>query len=653
MKQAAATRQRRRILRGRRNIIIIIAFIIFVFGVQTILISNININNDNNNSNNNYYYNTIISRDTPDAYLNNYPLHLRENKNYNNNNNNENNGLYDGTFHSTVHCVGETHDEKTAWKHRSCNYVHLCLDFSTSSSNNNNNNDNNNNNTNNPPEFFVVASQFDEEFRKRFHGSESASSSKGGIYHYSSTELGSGNSNSNKNDGVINNDQQQHQQQHEQRYSSIDVALGGINPRWKGSTKIQRHGFDKVRWAPKIYDTFPNFQYYYELENDVVMIPFHSFAADNVGHLLWDDLLPIYNLLKIFGYENNQNNNQDSINNNDSNDNENKYRHLFIRVDTLSELYATCDLRLKKKRACQENFERFLPLFGVDRETFTTLTEIRLSKIKTKTKSSSSSSSSSSTSLLSQSPVVCSKHAVAGLGWLTDHGIRDHGWMTNNEPYSLDVAIARNVGRGPELYAFRNYLLRNMGLLTTISKTTISTSSSIGSSNVDKNFNYNQRPIQFRIILSAYSSNHPDRDFGLEEQRKALSEAFPTADVSTVVLRELSLREQIELISQPKQQTSNEHIIFVTACGGGSITGFFLPKDSSMILYYPESGGYDFSSKFNLTGGKAMLDWDLLNNLGYVRTHWLPIGTMNELEGLDALVYLVRHEMDVTMNSFV
>ncbi|OEU22609.1 hypothetical protein FRACYDRAFT_232767 [Fragilariopsis cylindrus CCMP1102] len=515
MKQAAATRQRRRILRGRRNIIIIIAFIIFVFGVQTILISNINIDNDKNNSNNNYYYNTIISRDTPDAYLNNYPLHLRENKNYNNNNNNnnENNGLYDGTYHSTVHCVGKTHDEKTAWKHRSCNY-------------------------------------FDEEFRKQFHGSESASSSKGGTYHYSSTELGSGNSNSNKNDGVINND---HQQQHEQRYSSIDVALGGINPRWKGSTKVQRHGFDKVRWAPKIYDKFPNFQYYYELENDVVMIPFHSFAADNVGHLLWDDLL-------------------------------------------------------KKKRACQENFERFLPLFGVD---------------------------------------------LAGLGWLTDHGIRDHGWMTNNEPHSLDVAIARNVGRGPELYAFRNYLLRNMGLLTTISKTTISTSSSIGSSNIDKNFNYNQRPIQFRIILSAYSSNHPDRDFGLEEQRKALSEAFPTADVSTVVLRELSLREQIELISQPKQQTSNEHIIFVTACGGGSITGFFLPKDSSMILYYPESGGYDFSSKFNLTGGKAMLDWDLLNNLGYVRTHWLPIGTMNELEGLDALVYLVRHEMDVTMNSFV
>jgi hypothetical protein len=48
-----------------------------------------------------------------------------------------------------------------------------------------------------------------------------------------------------------------------------------------------------------------------------------------------------------------------------------------------------------------------------------------------------------------------------------------------------------------------------------------------------------------------------------------------------------------------------------------------------------------------------MLDWDLLNNLGYIRTHWLPIGTMNELDGLDALVYLVRHEMDVTMNSFV
>jgi len=223
--------------------------------------------------------------------------------------------------------------------------------------------------------------------------------------------------------------------------------------------------------------------------------------------------------------------------------------------------------------------------------------------------------------------------------------------MTNNEQYPLDVAIARNIGRGPELYAFRNFILRNIGLLSkTVSKKTSMTMNVDMNLNLNSNFN---QPIQFRIILSAHSSNYPQRNFDFEEQQKALSEAFPTTDVSTVVLSKFPLREQIELISQPKQFSNKEHIIFITACGGGSVTGFFLPRGSSMILYYDESGGHDFLSKFNMTGGQAMLDWDLLNNLGYIRAHWLTIGKMNEPEGLDALVYLVRHEMDVTINGLL
>mmetsp|Transcript_23733 Transcript_23733/g.27066 ORF Transcript_23733/g.27066 Transcript_23733/m.27066 type:complete len:629 (+) Transcript_23733:111-1997(+) len=597
----------------RRNIIIIVVTV-FVFGMQTIFISHITTNIDINN------YDDISHR-SPDAYINTFPLYLRKSD----------------YIHSTVHCVGETHDDKSAWKHRSCSYVHLCIDFSSSSNGNNNNK-----NEASPPEFFVVTSQLDEEFRKRFRQSRSK---RGGMYHYSSTEID--NSMRSKNKSDVNNDNQ--------HPSPIDVALGGINPRWKGSTRIQRHGVEKVRWKPKVYDKFP-FQYYYELDHDVVMIPFHSFAADNVGHLLWDDLLPIHNLITIFGYENN-NNNKDSIN---VNNDDNEYRHFLIRVDTLPQLYGTCDLRPKKKKACKKNFERFLPLFGVDPDTFTTLTDIRLTNTNTKSNRKSdfnfdfqkqSLSSSSSSSLLSKYPVVCSKHAVAGLGLLTDHGIRDHGWMTNNEQYPLDVAIARNIGRGPELYAFRNFILRNIGLLSkTVSKKTSMTMNVDMNLNLNSNFN---QPIQFRIILSAHSSNYPQRNFDFEEQQKALSEAFPTTDVSTVVLSKFPLREQIELISQPKQFSNKEHIIFITACGGGSVTGFFLPRGSSMILYYDESGGHDFLSKFNMTGGQAMLDWDLLNNLGYIRAHWLTIGKMNEPEGLDALVYLVRHEMDVTINGLL
>jgi hypothetical protein len=34
------------------------------------------------------------------------------------------------------------------------------------------------------------------------------------------------------------------------------------------------------------------------------MVPFHSIAAMNPGHMVWDDFLPLYTLLHIFGFTN-------------------------------------------------------------------------------------------------------------------------------------------------------------------------------------------------------------------------------------------------------------------------------------------------------------------------------------------------------------
>jgi hypothetical protein len=50
-------------------------------------------------------------------------------------------------------------------------------------------------------------------------------------------------------------------------------------------------GIDKVRWSPSVLTKAP--KEYYTLQSDVVFLPFHSFAAHNVGHILWDDFLPI------------------------------------------------------------------------------------------------------------------------------------------------------------------------------------------------------------------------------------------------------------------------------------------------------------------------------------------------------------------------
>jgi len=245
---------------------------------------------------------------------------------------------------------------------------------------------------------------------------------------------------------------------------------------------------------------------------------------------------------------------------------------------------------------------------------------------------------------------VCSKHAVAGQGWLTDHGTRSHGWMANHEEHSLDAAIAVNAGRGPELYAFRNFMLRNIGFHTTT--TTTDPGGGAG-------------PVSFRVLLSAQSSRHPDRSFGLVAQGKAIADAFPTTEVSVVNLSEMLLMEQIKLVSgQPKPPSGSgnsysnnlrprTHTIFVSACGGGSATAYFLPRGSTLVLYYNEVGGHDYFADEKPTGGPALLDWDLMNNLGYLRTHWLPIGSMEQPEGLDALVYLIKHEMDAVIHGMV
>lgn len=174
------------------------------------------------------------------------------------------------------------------------------------------------------------------------------------------------------------------------------LALGAINPRWSGRGKIK--GFHKVKWFPRRVSKDTIQGGYYELPDDVVMVPFHSMAAHNVGHLLWDDFYPIFTLLSLFGY------NPDPIMGK-------SYQYLMLRWFPEKKLYATCEIRPNKGQLCDANFQRFLPLMGVNLNTFSTVKEVELTP--------------SSQPL--KSKYVCSKQAVAGLGMLMDHGMRDHG----------------------------------------------------------------------------------------------------------------------------------------------------------------------------------------------------------------------------------
>eukprot|EP00934_Nitzschia_sp_Nitz4_P005493 Nitzschia sp. Nitz4//scaffold309_size21490//82//1713//NITZ4_008608-RA/size21490-processed-gene-0.20-mRNA-1//1//CDS//3329547171//5483//frame0 len=435
-------------------------------------------------------------------------------------------------FHSNIHCVGETHNPDTAWMYRSCEFSNLCLDVETK-------------------EFFLVESPIERQFHE-----------KRVPLSFVSTEMSDPT-------GVSTT-------------PNLTVALGGINPRWVGHGQFQ--GIEKVKWFPKIRKDPP--ASYYQLDEGVTLVPFHSFAAHNVGHMLWDDFLPIFTLLSMFG----------RLLDIDSAGTVGQ-QHFMIRVDTLPLLYSTCEMQIKKGkklRKCTENLQKFLPLLGVDPSTYSTLSTVQFQP----------------GSSVDTPKVVCATHAVAGLGMLTDHGMKDHGWLM---PMETQV---QNTAKGPLLYSFRNYMLKNIGL-----------------------------PIHpppnapFRIVLSAHSSNDMQRDTHFVDQQRVLSQTFPSIQVQNVDLASIGMKEQVELLSQTQ--------VFISVCGGGTMTATFLPKGATLILYYAETGGYDFANDFNLTGTPAMLDWDLFNNMAHLRVHWLPIGTMRSPEGWKALTTLVRHELDV------
>ncbi|KAI2512066.1 DUF563-containing protein [Fragilaria crotonensis] len=207
------------------------------------------------------------------------------------------------------------------------------------------------------------------------------------------------------------------------------------------------------------------------------------------------------------------------------------------------------------------------------------------------------------------SKLVCASQGAAGLGMLTDHGYKLHGWSRE------DYESMHNHGRGSMLYEFRNFMVTNIGL--------------------DVKKLASVEPLTITFAASTSRTSTRSYDFG--PQILAIRDAFG----SKVIVQKIdfaitSLQEQVRIAS--------ESAIYVTACGGGAVTAMFLPQGSSVVLYFVEDGGREDN---RVTGGPAMLDWDLFNNMAWVRSHWLPARTMNAATDIDILVKLVAHELDI------
>eukprot|EP00934_Nitzschia_sp_Nitz4_P005358 Nitzschia sp. Nitz4//scaffold109_size72162//9557//11089//NITZ4_005834-RA/size72162-processed-gene-0.3-mRNA-1//1//CDS//3329532727//5348//frame0 len=353
------------------------------------------------------------------------------------------------------------------------------------------------------------------------------------------------------------------------------VAVGAINTKWS------RPGMLRTKWFPRVeYNTRPTS--FYALPSNVTLIPFHSMAAFNPGHLVWDDFLPMYTLAQIF---------------------EKQDQELLMLRHTLDgdALWATCDWS-KRAEDCAFMLRKFGPLMNRNPDFNPSLTQrtvkLTLSSVVDKPKSN----------------LVCARHGLAGLGALTDHGTeKGHGWDPK------DYEFVYNSGRGGQLWRFRNFMMTNLGIPVS--------SAPPGP--------------PYRVIISENSSQSSRRSMDFTLQLQALKDALAVGNDTDVVfesyqMSKYSLEEQAKLVSTSA--------IYVTGCGGGAVTATFLPRGASLIVYYMEDGGISNNED---TDTPALLDWDYLNNMAYVRMIWFAQHAKDTPEKITGLVELVKRQLSI------
>jgi hypothetical protein len=333
--------------------------------------------------------------------------------------------------------------------------------------------------------------------------------------------------------------------------------------------------------------------------------------------LLWDDFYPIFSLLRLFGLV------PGSDMSKSPSKSSKKLMMVRQRLGLNRTLYASCDIRGNKRKKCAANFAKFLPLMGVDPASFSTSKDIRLQ---------GQPAAQGETQPL-KSRYICARTAAAGLGMLTDHGLRDHGWIEHNGT-ELEW-VPHNLGRGAGFSQFRDFMIRNQQQQQQQQQ--------------ELQQQQQQQAVQAaipRVSFSILSSRDFDRRLNFTRQIDYLQDVLPDSEVhiETLTLWESTMDEQIQIAAR-----SN---IFVTTCGGASMTATFLPTGATLILFYNPTGGFDFfeleqTGEASRNGRAARLDWDLMNHVSHLRVHWLPITSMDSAEDLELLLRLVQHELAI------
>lgn len=155
-------------------------------------------------------------------------------------------------------------------------------------------------------------------------------------------------------------------------------------------------------------------------------------------------------------------------------------------------------------------------------------------------------------------------------------------------------------------------------------------------------------PPSIRVVFStsAVVADNLGSKFDFRRHEQILLDDFLHDRQVTIQSRNflsMSLMDQVQLALQST--------IFVMGCGGGGdhdgsavSMATFLPRGATLIVLYNEVGGETGNDVAVSTPTRP--DWDLLNNLAYLRVHWLPTGTMTTNEDFATFSDLIRREVN-------
>jgi hypothetical protein len=394
------------------------------------------------------------------------------------------------------------------------------------------------------------------------------------------------------------------------------VALGPIQNLSGDADSTSRSINDQRRhleWFPTAVDdddpTSLTTNGYYELPENVVLVPFYSTttttttpsefdstSTNTQQHWVWQNLLSIFTLLSIFDLQDQQ--------------------LALIDFNDHPECPPFASPDGSSAEPCHQILSQMLAAMGV-----------RPNQYRSKQSSTVQLRNPQGT-VKRQSNFVCARTGAAGLGMIA-----------NLAPKPAQVAEewlwTHTAGRGATLREFRNYMARHLGV--SIPSTAAAGSGSSGADAPVKITFFEQGPKE-GVLEDGTKQSRELESTNFQESYKQVRAGLSEQEVSV----EWFHTSTLDFASQASKAA--ESAIFITFCGEGTVAATFLPRGASLIVY---CDGGDGGENDRNTRWSKRLDWRVLNNAAYFRTHWLPLQSIRTTEGVAALVRLVQSELDL------